>query len=170
VDTRANGQIQENGYTGSAANIALLAPVPLEHLVDGQKTVESQGRVAFGSRAWETFRELDIRRKGLPVDVFIYASHADGCLESEASWRGRYIGHVESIGGAHPDGMQYRPQSTSKYSNDNAGHWAVFWELDMLEPVGEKERLHLADVTGFGKRKAYGHSFVPEGPLFIEHP
>ena len=163
-------QIHDTRRTSSAANVALLAPVPLEHLLEGQRTVESQGKVAFGSRAWETFRELDFQRKGWPVDVYIYASHTEGLIESVAAWYGRYIGHVDSIVGAHPDGMQYRPQSTLKYPNDNTGHWAVFWELDLLKPVGEKERLNLGDVTGFGKRKAYGHSFVPEGPLLIEHP
>jgi hypothetical protein len=41
----------------TAANVALLASVPLEHLTDGQTTAETKGKVAFGSRAWETFRE-----------------------------------------------------------------------------------------------------------------
>jgi len=90
----------------TAAHIALLAPVPLEHLVDGQKTAESEGKVAFGSRAWEVFRELDTRRKGMPVDVYIYASHSDGQREFEVSWHGRYVGHVEGRMGAHPDGMK----------------------------------------------------------------
>jgi hypothetical protein len=36
--------------------VALLAPVPLEHLIDGVAVCDQQGKVAFGSRAWEIFR------------------------------------------------------------------------------------------------------------------
>jgi hypothetical protein len=56
----------------AAVHIALLAPVPLQHLVSGQSVCAAEGRVAFGSRAWELFRELDSLRKGLPVDVYVY--------------------------------------------------------------------------------------------------
>ena len=34
--------------TNSAKNVALLAPVPLEHLVDEAKVVQNEGRVALG--------------------------------------------------------------------------------------------------------------------------
>jgi hypothetical protein len=154
----------------SAAHVALLAPVPLEHLIDGQETATREGRVAFGSRAWEVFRQLDEMRNGMTVDVYIYASHTPGFPDFQVSWRARYIGHVESIGGAHPEGMRYRPESTGKYTDDNSGHWAVFWELEDLHPVPKEHRLDLAELTGFGRKKAYGHAFAPEGPLLIEHP
>ena len=126
--------------------------------------------MAFGSRAWEVFRELDSLRQGLPIDAYIYASHSDESPQFEASWHGRYVGHVESVGGAHPAGMRFRPPSTVRYANDNLGHWAVFWEVERLRELAPDERLGLAGLIGFGKRKAYGTSFVPEGPLLIEHP
>ena len=153
----------------TAKNVALLAPVPLEHLMDGAPVVKTQGRVAFGSRAWEVFRELDALRAGQSVDVYIYASRSDDS-QLEASWHGRYIGHVESVGGAHPAGMKYRPPSTQKSPADNVGHWAIFWELDTLHELAPTERLRVSDFTGFGKRKQYGIGFVPEGPLLVEHP
>jgi hypothetical protein len=154
----------------TAAHVALLASVPSEHLLDGRTTAESEGKVAFGSRAWEVFRELDVHRKGMPVDVYIYASHHDGNPEFEVSWHARYIRHVESTMGAHPDGMKYRPLSTGKYPNDNSGHWAVFWEVEDLQPLLKEQRISLAQFTGFGKKKPYEHAFPPEGPLLIEHP
>lgn len=160
----------ESGNAVTATHVALVAPVPLVHLVDGCQTCATQGKVAFGSRAWETFRELDVLRKGMPVDVYLYASHADGHHDFEVSWRGRYIRHVESIGGAHPDQMQFRPPSTASNPSDNSGHWAVFWEVEDLEQLPVHQRLALAEFTGFGKAKAYGHSFPPEGPLLVEHP
>jgi hypothetical protein len=154
----------------TAAHIALLAPVPLEHLIDGQKIVAKEGKVAFGSRAWETFRELDNLRKGMPVDVYIYESHGNGQYDFTLSWRARYTRTVESDLGAHPDGMKFRPASTAKYANDNSGHWAVFWEVDSLQPIANNERLHVGELTGYGKKNAYGHAFAAEGPLLIEHP
>jgi hypothetical protein len=156
--------------TQTAAHVALLAPVPLEHLLDGRMTAEVEGRVAFGSRKWEIFRKLDKLRKEMLVDVYIYASHAEGHHDFEVSWHARYIRHVRSDLGSHPDGMRYRPDSTSKYSGDNSGYWAVFWEVEDLQPIPQQQRISLAEFTGFGKKKAYGHAFPPEGPLLIEHP
>src|SRR4051812_11355274 len=91
----------------TARHIALLAPVPLQHLISGRPVSAGEGRVAFGSRAWEVFRELDAQRRGMPIDAYIYASHAQGPVALEVSWHGRYIGHVESVGGAHPAGTRY---------------------------------------------------------------
>ena len=58
-------------------DIALLAPVPLVHLEDGANICHEKGKVAFGSRSWEVFRELDELRKKQPVPVLIYASISD---------------------------------------------------------------------------------------------
>jgi len=42
----------ENGYTiQTAAGVALLAPVALEHLRDGRTTAAPEGKVTIGSRA-----------------------------------------------------------------------------------------------------------------------
>lgn len=132
-----------------ASNIALLAPVPKEHLDDGAKTVVDKGKVAFGSMKWETFRDLDKLRAGMPVDVYIYESDGVGKFDSNATWRGRYIGHIESEMGAHPAGLTFRPESTAKYTADNQGHWAVFWELDSLEPVPKEEAVWVGALTGY---------------------
>lgn len=154
----------------TAAHVALLAPVPLEHLIDGKKKSDIEGRVAFGSRVWELFTELDTLRKNMPVDVYIYASHGGGNRDFEVSWHARYVRHVNSEMGAHPDGMRYRPESTGKYPNDNSGHWAVFGEVEDLQKLPKEQHMSLAQFTGYGKKKAYGHAFPPEGPLLVEHP
>lgn len=70
-------------------HIALLAPVPIEHLNDATNVCATVGRVAFGSRAWEVFRELDANRNGLPVSAYIYASDEQGAANPEVSWIGR---------------------------------------------------------------------------------
>ncbi len=136
----------------------------------GRPVALERGKVAFGTRAWLVFRELDELRGTMPVDVYIYASHCEPPSLLEASWQAVYIGQVESVGGAHPDGMQFRPPSTQKYANDSSGKWAVFWEVRDLRELEAKKRLSIASMTGFGKKKAYGSGFWPEGPLLIEHP
>lgn len=97
----------------TASNIALLAPVPKEHLDDGETTALQKGKVAFGSMKWETFRDLDKLCKGMPVDVYIYESDGSGKFNSKTSWRGRYIGHKDSEMGAPPAEIKpFRPDST----------------------------------------------------------
>jgi hypothetical protein len=150
--------------------VTLLAPVPLEHLRDGAEVCALQGKVAFGSRAWEVFRELDIERNGAPVDVFIYASGDPSSERLEVSWYGRYIGHVEGKNGAHPDGMKFRPPSTGKYPSDNKGHWAVFWEVDQLRELAQEERISTGEFVGHSSGKAYKKNFIPEGPILVVRP
>ena len=155
----------------SALHVALLAPVPSQHLEAGFVVCREKGRVAFGSRAWEVFRELDALCKGLPVDVYFYASQADCGSPLKVTWHARYIGHVESHGGAHPEGMRFRPASTAKYKNDNEGHWAIFWEVECLQKLKEEsERIPLTEFLGIKKGKSYKVGFIPEGPLLVQQP
>ena len=127
-------------------------------------------KVAFGSRAWEVFRELDAERNDAPVQVFIYASGDPDSERLEVSWQGRYIGHVQGKNGAHPDGLRFRPPSTAKYPSDNKGHWAVFWELDQLRQLPPHERIATGAFIGHGTGKQYEKNFVPEGPLNVIRP
>jgi hypothetical protein len=156
--------------TMTSLDVALLAPVPLEHLRDGAMVCEREGRVAYGSRAWEVFRQLDEIRDDMPVDVYIYASHSPGPLRLEVSWHALYVGHVESIRGAHPNGMRLRPPSTAKYPDDNVGHWAVFWEVEQLRELPSEGRIPTGEFRGLNKRKSYKRNFVPEGPMLVTHP
>ena len=150
--------------------IALLAPVPIAHLESGLEICDREGKVAFGSRAWEVFRELESCTGGKPVSVYIYASyeHADG--PPAATWMARYAGHVESNHGAHPDGMRYRPPTTADYPADNLGHWAVFWEVESLRRLGEDDWIPTHAFGGYGKKGKYKKGFVPEGPLVVSPP
>jgi hypothetical protein len=149
---------------------ALLAPVPLQHLESGSSVCDSEGKVAFGSRAFETFHKLDALRGGLPVNVYIYPSHTEDDRPPMASWLGRYIGWVESLAGAHPQGMQYRPPTTAAYPSDNKGHWAIFWELDQLHELPKGAWVKTHEIIGLDRKTPYQKGFIPEGPLLIEHP
>jgi hypothetical protein len=103
--------------------VALLAPVPEEHLVSALDVVHEHKKVAFRSRSWQLFRQIDELRGDAPADVLIYASHSTvHHSPPTVSWRVKYIGQREASGGAHPDGMTYRPLSTTEYPDDNKGH------------------------------------------------
>ena len=94
------------------ADFAILAPVPQEHLISGQAIAADIGFVAFGSRKFELFRDIDLRRDGDPVPVLIYPSYEDDLskVTSLISWRGWYIGSEETHNGRHSLGMKHRPQ------------------------------------------------------------
>lgn len=153
----------------TASNIALLAPVPIEHLISGKEVCGREGKIAFGSNVFELFRELDNERAGLEVDVFFYASKS-GAVDQTVSWHGVYVGNVESIGGAHPDGMRFRPPTTARYPEDNSGHWGIFYEVRELKELGDDDRLAVSDLTGYGKGRRYKDDFPPRRPYLIEHP
>jgi hypothetical protein len=149
-----------------APDIALLAPVPLRHLRDGQSTCLATGKVAFGTEKFEnTFLPLEAQRKGMLVDTYFYASHAEK-LQLVVSWHGLYIGYVDAVPpGLHPAGMKYRPASTITDTR-----FGMFYEITDLRPLAEHEQLRLINLTGFRKKKAYGPTFIPEGPMLIKHP
>ena len=150
---------------------ALLAPVPEEHLEGALEICGGEGKVAFGSRAWEVFRKLDELIDDGKTRVFIYASHSKvPTTPPKVTWRGTYIGHLESRGGAHPDGMKFRPPSTLKYPTDNQGFWAVFWEVTGLVRLDKENWLPINELSGLEKDKPYISGFIPEGPLIIQHP
>jgi len=53
-------------------HFAILAPVPLLRLQSGLAVCSKEGLVAFGTRKWEFFRDLDQRRDDQPVAALIY--------------------------------------------------------------------------------------------------
>lgn len=151
-------------------HFAILAPVPLEHLHSGLDVIETQGKVAFGTRKWELFRRIDEMREGSRVAVLIYPSHLDG--EGGAtlvvSWFGWYVGAVDSVGGAHPDGMKYRPATTAKYPSDNKGDWAAFWHVEGLRELPPAKRLSIGKIPGI--KGGWRKTAPPRGPELITLP
>ena len=148
--------------------LALLTPVPLEHLVDGEAVATSEGRVAFGSQAWELFRELE-RESGPGTPVLIYASHTGGLPDLRITWSAKFLRYVESRGGAHPDGTRFRPPSTIEWREDEDRYWAGFYEVESLRRLDEEEQFKIADLRD-RRGKLYGRGFVPEGPIIISAP
>jgi len=149
---------------------ALLAPVPLEHLLSSVEKLAEAEKVAFGSRAWEVFRDLDVSRRGAPVPVLFYASHDGASYPPMVSWTARYLRHVEGRGGAHPEGMTFRPSSTAKYRKDNSGHWAVFWEVDDLRKLAVEQQVRIDGLKSGTSGKPLASGYRPEGPIVVFNP
>ena len=63
--------------------------------------------------------------------------------------------------------MKYRPQSTV---HDTKGHWALYYEVADLSEIEPSQRLKISTFFAYGKPRPYGRTFVPEGPLLVEHP
>lgn len=133
-------------------DLAILAPVPYEHLESGEEVCRREGKVAFGSMKWEFFRDLDARATGEKVPVYLYASWAEGAAQPLATWRATYIGHVEGSGAGHPDGMRYRPPTTGKYPTDNS-EWAVYWEVEGLGRLADGDRIGMDAFMKHGPRR-----------------
>jgi hypothetical protein len=165
--------VNEGKGLDTAANIALLASVPAEHLKSALQLLKTEQKVAFGSMNYLLFQELDAESHSLPVDVYIYASRKEDCPDAAPFWRAIFIGFTpcsETKPGSHPDEMKYRPESTKKYALDNEGHWLVFWEVKDLKPATQEDWWPIDKMIGFGMKRRYGKSFVPEGPYLIRHP
>ena len=106
--------------------------------------------------------------EGEPVDVYIYASHTVRDGPATATWAAKYIGQVNSINGAHPEGRRFRPPSTFNYPTDNQGHWALFWEVADLRQLPSEEAVLIRDMRGWKHKTKYDKFLIPEGPLIIE--
>jgi hypothetical protein len=155
----------------SHPEIALLCPVPLEHLKDGEELCRREGRVAFGSQAWELFeRDLEGLRTGLPVEVYIYASHSPIVVRPVVSWRARYVAYVRSIGGMHPQEEKRRPRSTRPEDHSAHWKWAGFWEVENLRPLPSDEEIRISNLRSWKSESHFKRNFIPEGPLLIERP
>lgn len=152
-------------------HFAILAPVPLEHLKSGLEVCAKQGSVAFGTRKWDFFHDLDIRREGQRVAALIYPSNEEDAPAKDTfivAWFGWYTHSVDSKGGAHPDSMRFRPLSTEKYSADNKGHWARFWHVTGLRELPSDKRLPIKKVQGF--KGGWRKNAPPRGPELVIMP
>ena len=119
---------------------------------------------------WELFRRIDAMREGARVAVLIYPSGEAAPARTSfiISWFGWYEHCVDSVNGAHPEGMIFRPPSTAKYPLDNKGHWAAFWHVRGLRELPKEKRLAIGKIKGFegGWRKGS----PPRGPELVTLP
>ncbi len=151
------------GDDKTAAHIALLAPVPLDILVSALETYTPAGQIAFGTRDWELFDKLDKSRMKMPVDVYIYASHAGGSFEGKATWHAKYV-RLE------PDRHEAKPYRPMLAAQTDVWEGEVYWIVERLRRTEASEHISVTDFISFEDTKPYGKSFPPHRPLLVKHP
>lgn len=153
------------------ADFAILAPVPLEHLVSGKKIAEETGFVAFGSMKWELFKKVDELRGDSKVPVLIYPSHENSEVKLTyiVKWAGFYVGHVFGDNGTHPDKMLHRPPTTEKNQSDNTGFWAIFWHATGLHELPDYQQMPISKIQAHKSGK-WRKNTAPRGPELIYLP
>jgi hypothetical protein len=148
----------------------LLAPVPAAHLIDGKDVCSAEGQVAFGSRAFDVFQELDALRQGVPIEAFMYASHQPERIGgAKVSWRARYVGSASALGdGSHPEGHRYRPPST--WPEDGMKYWWLFWHVTDLRELEPSEQIWTHHFRERRTGKMAPEPYAPEGPMLKFFP
>jgi hypothetical protein len=145
------------------AHVALLAPVPLQHLHSGVATCQQEGKVAFGSNAFDALHKLTEDAQGAPCDVFFYASDACTPGPPKVTWKGRYLRWVHAKAGRYPNGEKYRPATTESDTK-----WALFWEVSDLRELPAPEHIPVGNLEAIGKSSKLPPHFVPIGPLVVK--
>lgn len=146
------------------SEVALLTPVPLEHLVSGEAVSRREGRVAYGSESGMILSELAAAATDAECMVVFYASHAVPDGPPRISWRGRFVGLTGAKSGRHPDHDRLRPPST-----DSDGDWLVFYEVADLQRLEPDDQIPLQSLKT-PKGKTLSKAFIPQGPTLIENP
>jgi hypothetical protein len=145
------------------ADVALLAPVPEEHLQSGLVQCRTEGFVAFGSDAAMIFLELkQLVDQEHPADILFYASRASN--SGLVTFRGRFVDYDGAEGGkAKPSWAKYRPVSTGSDTS-----WSSFYlvrEIHLLE-----KPLPIASLRKRGNKGKFKSNFIPLGPIIIDTP
>lgn len=147
---------------------AILAPVPSVHLASAIETCDREGQVAFGSNAWELFRQVEQMKKSDLVEVFIYPSLVDSGkpIEMKACWHGLYLDHVPSRRGRYPGDKRFRPESALSEKPT----WAIFWDVCELTELSEDDHIPLSKFRGTDKKSDYALRTAPHSPIIVQYP
>lgn len=140
----------------------ILAPVPALHLPSAEATFAAQGRVAFGSDAWEFWNKA-----ATGTQVWIVASATDfptggipGIDPGKLIFSARLAAVVEADRRHRHPNPALRPATTAE-----DGAWTVFFEVDDLVRLPRP-----FSVIGLRTLQGVSLARVPHGPLAIRPP
>jgi hypothetical protein len=157
--------------------LALLAPVPREHLGDALEICEATGNVAFGSGspteessgAWSFdffSQDILVKEEG-HLPVLIYASHDKDTGPLHASYRGIYNGFEKAL----TNGKHHTPVERPKTALATDGRFAIFWKVKSLEELKVGSQFALKNLrTRQSGKPGMAVSFVPRGPQLVFMP
>jgi hypothetical protein len=142
--------------------VALLTPIPTEHLADGLPLCQREGLVMYGTQAWKVFDDLDQERGDRPVVAYIYASREG--KNPAATHRAVYVKHCFREDLPAGDFERYRPPSTNVHPDDR-DTWAAFYYLRDLERLAQP--IPIRRFRSW-KRKQLLVDHWPEGPILVD--
>ena len=147
------------------AGIALLTPVPAQHLESGLQICTETGLVAFGTDSGMVLSEFRLAvDEGHPADILFYASESSRAGPAVATYRGRFAGYDGAVGGkAKKDWAKHRPPTT-----EHDGAWQSFYLVSDLRKLDAP--IALTTLTKHGNAGKLSKAFIPLGPLIIDTP
>jgi hypothetical protein len=147
------------------ADVALLTPVPEEHLCSGLAVCAERGAAAFGTDSGMVLSEFAHLASGSTADILFYASHSGTPGVPAATYRARFVKYVGALsnGKAPPSCSEFRPPTTA-----TDGPWQSFYIVKDLRKLGRPIPLSkLSKSKANAKLKA---NFIPLGPLIVATP
>ena len=148
------------------ADVALLAPVPKEHLLSGLTICAEQRAVAFGTDDGMTLSTFAyLIGEGGTADVLFYATHSTEAGAPSASYRARFERYVGGLanGKAPPSCAHLRPPTTA-----TDGAWKSFYIVSDLRKLPVP--VAIKSLHKHGTKGELNPSFKPHGPLIINTP
>jgi hypothetical protein len=147
------------------ADVALLAPVPKEHLLSGLEQCRAEGFVAFGTDAGMVLAEFKhLVDNEHSADILFYASHASTSGLPQATFRGRFVDYEGAVGGKAKSGWaKYRPVSTGGDTN-----WSGFYLVREIYPL--EITIPIASLRKRGKKGEFKSTFFPPGRVIRGTP
>lgn len=147
------------------ADVALLTPVPAQHLTSGLDVCEATGFVAFGTDSGLVLSELkQVVDTEHPADILFYASETAHAGQPVATYRGRFVGYDGAVGGKAKSGWaKHRPPTTA-----TDGAWLSFYLVSDLRRL--EVPVPLSALTKRGNKGKFAKNFIPLGPVIIDTP
>ena len=147
------------------ADIALLTPVPAQHLGSGLRVCTETGLVAFGTDSGMVLSEFRLAvDEGHPADILFYASESSRAGPAAATYRGRFAGYDGAVSGrVKTDWAKHRPPTT-----EHDGAWQSFYLVSDLRKLDAP--IVLTKLTKHGNAGKLSKAYIPLGPLIIDTP
>lgn len=147
------------------STMALLTPVPLQHLESGLDKCGETGLVVYGTDAAMALAEFASGVSDhVGADIFFYASEGASMGRPAATYHGKFAGFRGARAGrADKEWIQHRPDSTS---GDSA--WDGFYAVTELRKLNQP--VPISQFSKWGAKRNLAPTFVPRGPTIVDAP
>lgn len=147
------------------ADVALLTPVPYQHLRSGLAVCAETGRVTYGTDSGMALAEFAYAvGTDSTADILFYASETPISGFPKATYRARFVEYVGAKNGKAPGtAAAYRPPTTA-----DDGAWQSFYIISDLREL--EEPIELRTLTKRNSKSKLKSNFIPLGPLVIDTP